>query len=75
MGYRRFTDRAGRTWEIRDRSASEWEYHPVDGGGAVRVRAPGYDKDPFELSNEELQKRLDEAGGGPSRARKSPFQD
>ena len=73
MGYRRFTDRNGRSWEVRDRAASEWEFHPVEGGAAVRVRAPGYDKDPFELSNEELQKLLDEGGGGTARPGKSPF--
>jgi len=75
MGYRRFTDRDGRTWEIRDQTASEWEFQPIEGDGAVRVRAPGYDKDPFELSTEELQKLLDEAGSGPARPRKSPFRD
>ena len=75
MGYRRFTDRDGRAWDVRDQTSAEWEFHPVEGGASVRVRAPGYDKDPFELSNEELQKLLDEAGMGRARPRKSPFAD
>lgn len=78
MGYRRFTDENGDSWEVRDRSTSEWEFVPVPGNPhqAVRVRAPGYEKDPFELSGEELQRLLDaERPGGRSSGRPSPFKD
>ncbi len=78
MGYRKFTDRDGRSWEIRDRSRSEWRVEPLPGnpGGRTAVSPPGYDNDPFELSNEELQGLLD-ATGGPTqrRPKKSPFLD
>lgn len=78
MGYRRFIDQSGNEWEVRDLTRSEWEFQPVGGnpGGARMVRAPGYESDPFELSEEELQKLLGE-GEGPGRSRpaKSPFKD
>jgi len=77
MAYRRFTDREGVTWEVRDRSTSEWELHPVSDAtrAPVRVAAPGYERDPFEVSIEELQRLLDGAPrDGPS-SRKSPFRD
>lgn len=71
MGYRRFTDRDGVTWEVRERSRSDWELVPVDGRGPARVvHAPGYESDPFELSEEELQRLLGEAG--PARRTKPP---
>jgi hypothetical protein len=77
MGYRRFTDRAGHAWEIRDRSRNEWEFTPVAGNPeALRtVPAPGYESDPFELSNEELQRMLDAVRPADSRTKRSPFQD
>lgn len=80
MGYRRLTDRDGQQWEIRDLSSSEWCFEPVSGNsqGRVRVPAPGYEKDPFEVSTEELQRLLDAAtGGGQGQAarRPSPFGD
>ena len=77
MGYRRFTDRDGNTWEVHDRSMSEWELRPVSGNpkSAVRVQAPGYETDPFELSTEELQRLLDSVPSSSSRPRKSPFKD
>jgi len=78
MGYRRFTDREGTTWEVRDVSNAEWELVPVSaaGGRPVRVRAPTYENDPFEVSGEELQRLLDaeQPGRGPG-ARKNPFLD
>ena len=78
MGYRKFTDRDGRSWEVRDHSHSEWMFNPLPGNpsGRTTVPAPGYDNDPFELSNEELQRLLD-TGGGPPRSgrKKSPFLD
>lgn len=77
MGYRRFTDRDGETWEVRDVSSSEWELVAVSGGArrSLRVRAPGYEADPFELSGEELQVLLDAETGGSGPRRKSPFLD
>ncbi len=79
MGYRRFVDRAGRAWEVRDETNSEWAFVPQPGNPMDRtvVPAPGYDNDPFELSNEELQKLLDAASGnaGGSHRKKSPFLD
>lgn len=79
MAYRSFTDQRGRTWEVRDRSKSEWEFLPM-GSNPERpktVRAPGYEKDPFELSIEELQRLLDEpdVSGARTRPTKSPFKD
>ncbi len=77
MGYRRFTDREGNSWEVRDDSEYEWRLEPLSSGSTSRrVRAPGYQKDPFEMSNEELQKLLDSVG--PQRSsgsQKSPFVD
>lgn len=66
MGYRRFTDRDGESWDIRDHSDSEWRFEPVGGNPAepVDVRAPGYQKDPFELSQEELLRMLEEGQRG-----------
>ncbi len=78
MAYRNFTDRQGRKWEIRERSRSEWELHPAgDNRERMRtVRSPGYEKDPFELSVEELVRLLDEPDIlGRSRPPKSPFAD
>ncbi|NIM50590.1 MAG: hypothetical protein GTN62_09700 [Gemmatimonadales bacterium] len=77
MGYRRFTDREGNVWEVRDRSKREWQLEPVRGNPKppVTASAPGYESDPFELSIEELQRLLDSAQPAPSRPRKSPFRD
>jgi len=76
MGYRRFTDRDGNEWEVKDLSNREWELTSVSGRPQppVRVTAPGYETDPFELSTEELQRLLDAAR--PSRSSgqpRSPF--
>jgi hypothetical protein len=78
MGYRRFTDREGVAWEVRDVSNAEWELVPVSTarGRAVRVRAPSHENDPFEVSTEELQRLLDAEGPGGGRSvRKNPFGD
>jgi len=78
MGYRRFTDPEGNEWEVRDVSRSEWEFQPVAGnaGSAKRVAPPGYEVDPFELSEEELQRLLGNTSGpGRSRPSKSPFKE
>lgn len=77
MGFRTFTDRDGRVWEVRDRSSREWEFSPGrDNPGPSRfVPSPGYEKDPFELSIDELQRLLDAAPLPTQRERKSPFMD
>jgi hypothetical protein len=77
MGFRTFTDRNGRVWEVRDRSSREWEFSPgKDNPHPSRlVAAPGYETDPFELSVEELQHLLDSASVARKRERKSPFRD
>ncbi len=77
MAGRKFIDRDGREWEVRIRSRAEWELEPV-GNNPERARtapAPGYEKDPFELSREELQRLLDSSTAPPSRSTKSPFKD
>ena len=77
MGYRSFVDRDGRPWDVRDETDSVWTFVPQPGNSADRtsVPAPGYDKDPFELSNEELHRMLDAGDGnsGRSHRAKSPF--
>jgi hypothetical protein len=77
MGFRRFTDREHRAWEIRPVRRDEWEFSPA-GENTERPRtvpSPGYEKDPFELSQEELQQLLDQASGPPTRRAKNPFGD
>jgi hypothetical protein len=77
MAYRRFTDRDGNVWEVKDHSSNEWTLEPGSGNPnpAVRVPAPGYEKDPFELSREEVQRLLDAAPRPQSAPRRSPFLD
>jgi len=80
MSFRRFTDRNGQHWDVRDRSKAEWVFEPVLGNPSAprRVKPPGYESDPFELTDQDLRRLLDESGpwhpeGGPPR--KSPFLD
>jgi len=77
MGFRRFKDRDGRQWEVRVRSREEWELEPVsENPEPARIaRAPGYETDPFELSQEELQGLLESSTPAPQRSTKSPFKD
>ena len=79
MGYRRFDDKNGNTWEVRDKSSSRWDFEPVGGNPArpVSVDAPGYQADPFELSVEELQQLLGDVSDEQARRKpkKSPFVD
>ncbi len=77
MGFRRFTDQEKRVWEIRPGGRSEWEFSPV-GENTERprtVRSPGYEKDPYELSQEELQGLLDGSSAATKRQLKNPFGD
>lgn len=73
--HRRFRDPAGHEWEVRPRTRDEWEFSPVaDNPGPARLgRAPTYERDPYELSIEELGRLLAAASAQPRRARPSPF--
>lgn len=75
MGDRRFVDRDGLRWEIRVRGRSEWMFEPVENnpGPTRSAHPPGYERDPFELSVEELQKLLDSAPRPRPRVKNSPF--
>lgn len=78
MGFRKFVDREGNAWHVRPVSDREWRLEPLPGNrrGRATVRAPGYEKDPFELSDRELQRLLDGAGSGRSGpGPPSPFRD
>jgi len=77
MSYRKFVDREGRVWSVRDRSRWDWHFEPGGGNpGPTRVaRAPGHQDDPFELSNEELQRLLDSAPGSTRPRAPNPFKD
>jgi hypothetical protein len=77
MSYRKFVDRSGLAWSVRDRSRWEWHFEPEGGNpGPTRVaRAPGHQDDPFELSNEELQRLLDSAPGAARPRAPNPFGD
>lgn len=78
MGYRKYRDRDGDGWEIRDLSDRAWVFKPLRGNDRqeVRVTPPPRIDDPFELSSEELQKLLDGSRtSGPSRRPRSPFLD
>jgi len=77
MAFRKFVDRSGIEWEVRPRTKSDWDLEPVGSNPnrARSVRSPGYEKDPFELSREELQHLLDQSTPPPDRERKNPFKD
>jgi hypothetical protein len=77
MGFRRFIDREKREWEIRDISRARWELSPAgDNPQASRwVEPPGYEQDPYELSQEELQQLLDASAPLAKRSVKNPFAD
>ena len=80
MGYRRFTDRQGHRWEVKPRTRYEWHFEPLPGNpGSKRVGSgPGYEKDPFELSEQELQRICEAAdplagrGERPASSKKDP---
>ncbi len=77
MAFRKFVDRDGHEWEVRPRTRSDWDLSPCGSNPQLARNAPspGYEKDPFELSTEELQKLLDQAPIPKPRAKKSPFGD
>jgi hypothetical protein len=77
MGFRRFIDRDKRQWEVRDVSRSRWELSP-SGDNPLEARSvepPGYEQDPYELSQEELQGLLDASSAQNKRSIKNPFGD
>ena len=80
MANRKFTDRDGQHWEVRERSHAEWMLEPILGnpGAPRRIKPPAYESDPFELTDQELR-RLLEASAPESEfrspPRKSPFLD
>ena len=77
MAFRKFVDREGHEWEVRPRTQSDWDLAPSGSNPhlARNAPSPGYEKDPFELSTEELQKLLDRAPIPKPRPKKSPFGD
>ena len=80
MANRKFVDRDGHHWEVRDRSRSEWVLEPILGNPATprSVKPPGYESDPFELTDQELQRLLEQSAAESrpqSPPRKSPFLD
>lgn len=78
MGYRKFRDRDGREWEVRDLSDRAWTLRPTRGSDRqeIRVTPPPRIHDPFDLATEELQRLLDGSrSSGPSRRPRSPFLD
>lgn len=77
MSFRRFTDSDKRDWEIRPVSSRVWELSPSgeNTGRPRTVPAPGYEKDPWEMSQEELQRLLDSSSEPPVRPRNNPFGD
>lgn len=77
MAFRRFTDRDKRVWEIRPLNPREWEFSPV-GENRERPRtvaSPGYEKDPYELSQEELQRLFEGSAGQAERKVRNPFSE
>lgn len=78
MSYRKFKDRSGAVWQVRDESLGRWVFAPEPGNLSDRrtVAAPGYTDDPFELSDAELQRLLDgsQPDGGSKRP-PSPFKE
>ncbi len=81
MSFRKFQDAAGRRWQVKVRAKQDWLLEPLSGNPAraTPVVPPLYADDPFELSEEELRRILDDAGGGGAEAagpgRPSPFGD
>ena len=77
MAYRKFTDAQGLQWEVQDRNHHEWTLEPVgmNRGVARTVPAPGYEKDPFEMSEQELQALLGKSNAPSDRKKKNPFLD
>lgn len=59
---RKFVDRSGRTWDVQEtHGRRELVFRPTDGTDADQrvAPAPTHTRDPFELSDEEIQRLLD----------------
>lgn len=77
MGHRTFVDRNGNGWQIRPVTKAKWEFlpEPHNSERPRTVSAPSHERDPFELSKEELQALLDSAPPPSTRSKPSPFLD
>jgi hypothetical protein len=77
MSFRKFVDRDNREWEVRPVARDEWTFEPTSSNPERprTARAPGYERDPFELSKEELQQLFDSAPPPRERKKSSPFLD
>jgi hypothetical protein len=78
MSLRKFKDTGGGLWQVKVRSRHEWLFEPLPGNPetARTVEPPLYAEDPFELSEQELQRILAGTGEGPARPdRPSPFKN
>jgi len=77
MGFRKFVDQDGREWEVRPRTKSDWDLAPSGSNPEPprSVSSPGYERDPFELSKEELQRLVDASAAAKVRSPKSPFKE
>ncbi|MFQ5678719.1 MAG: hypothetical protein ACE5HP_04600 [Gemmatimonadota bacterium] len=75
MAFRKFRDRRGTAWQVRPESKRRWWFEPVAGTDEPRreVTPPLYADDPFELSEQELQRLLDGARPAPRPADKPPL--
>lgn len=78
MSYRKFTDRSGAAWQVKDDSLNRWTFDPLPGNPSRprTVTPPSYTDDPFEMSEGELQHLFDKARAA-SRPGKAawPFKD
>jgi hypothetical protein len=63
MSYRKFTDRSGAVWKVKDETLNRWVFDPVPGNPSDprNVTPPTYTDDPFEMSEGELQRLLEKA--------------
>jgi hypothetical protein len=72
---RTFKDRSGRPWsvEVSPQSKREWVFRPAEGAEREErvAPAPAHVDDPFEVSDQELQRLLD-ASRSRYRPRKEP---
>lgn len=77
MSFRKFVDRHGNAWIVRPRTRYEWHFEPQPGNAeATRIaKPPGYERDPYELSQEELQRLFDASRAWSTPRRPSPFKD
>ncbi len=77
MSHRRFVDRSSHRWEIRVRGKGEWEFRPISENPSPphHGEPPHWARDPFELSEQELQTILGDAAPAHPRGEPSPFRD